>query len=129
VITQDRDETLLGTVSVSKIYRRSRFRKFFRVVGLELHIIYNIFVLAIMFAKTTPHLMGLILGGTTCNGDSGGGLVVEKEKGRYQLWGVLSSGIKGCDEGSYSLFSSVFFHKNWIQHTIGELGASEIVSL
>jgi len=82
-----------------------------------------------MFAKTTRYLMGLILGGTTCNGDSGGGLVVENEKnpGRYQLRGILSSGEKGCVAKSYSLFSSVSYHKNWIKRTLRELGASEIV--
>jgi len=80
-----------------------------------------------MFAKTTPYLMGLILGARTCQGDSGGGLVVEKEKspGRYQLRGVLSMGGKSCAEKSHSLFSSVSYYKNWIQRTLRELGASE----
>jgi len=63
-----------------------------------------------------------------CKGDSGGGLVVEKKKhpGRYQLRGILSSGHNGCVRKSHSLFSSVSFHKNWIQRTLRELGASEI---
>jgi len=80
-----------------------------------------------MFAKTIPYLRGLFLGGGTCNGDSGGGLVVEKERhrGRYQLRGVLSTGDKGCVRGSYSLFSSVSYHKDWIKNTLKELGASE----
>jgi len=72
--------------------------------------------------------MGLILGGRTCDGDSGGGLVVEKEKspGRYQLRGILSSGYTGCVNESHSLFASVSYHKNWIQRTLGDLGAYEI---
>jgi len=80
-----------------------------------------------MFAWTTPYLMGFILGGRVCNGDGGSGLVVEKDKhpGRYQLRGVLSSGEPGCPAKSYSLYSSVSYHKNWIQRTLRELGASE----
>jgi len=71
--------------------------------------------------------MGLILGGRTCQGGGGGGLVVEKEKnpGSSQLRGIVSSGQNGCVGKSYALFSSVSFHKNWIQRTLRELGASE----
>jgi hypothetical protein len=56
--------------------------------------------------------------GGACNGDSGGPLFSGTTKGSRNLVGIVSYGIKGCDEDAPTVFASVKYYWNTIQKGI-----------
>ncbi|XP_073977249.1 chymotrypsin-1-like [Rhodnius prolixus] len=60
----------------------------------------------------------LYQGSGTCNGDSGGGLVIEEEDGIETIIGIVSFGTQLCESGSPGVYTNVGAYLSWIsQHT------------
>lgn len=53
--------------------------------------------------------------GGACTGDSGGPLFLGVEKGRRQLVGIVSYGIKGCDEDAPTIFARTDYYAKIIR--------------
>ncbi|KAI4501755.1 hypothetical protein M0802_003090 [Mischocyttarus mexicanus] len=79
---------------------------------------------------------GYTNGTSVCEGDSGGGLIFEN-KNLWYLGGIVSTGISvktvagttACDSNSYSLYTRISSHYNWIQNIIYNLESGEILCI
>ena len=61
-----------------------------------------------------------IQGGATCRGDSGGPVLHERGRDRWELIGITSTGTQYCSDGP-SNFVSVSYYREWIMNTISQL--------
>lgn len=69
-----------------------------------------------------------IAGTSACDGDSGGGFVVQRN-GMWYLGGIVSvslgtriqGGTSTCDSHSYTLYTTVSEHVQWIQDVLHKL--------
>jgi len=58
------------------------------------------------------------LNSTSCNGDSGGGLIIS-DNNVFYLRGIVSSGLNnglfGCDDKSYSFYTNMLMFNDWVE--------------